>query len=387
MEKKQIRGKATLAVLLALVVILTFGVGLALGRLWEGGPAVAPSATPVPQVEAGASPEAETPAPPPTVLEPAERTASSVPKEETSTPSPTTPTARSLAFSEGPFVYGYSYNGRELLAYRLGTGPSARALIGGIHGGYEWNTTELMSKTLEHLQQNHHLIPANVTLYIIPCANPDGFAAGTGAIHGRVNGNNVDLNRNWDYKHQVTATHGTRPVFAGEEAFSEPETRALRDFIFEHDIELAIFYHSAMAKIFSGAERENCATFELAEMMSDVTGYPHSPEGVYGQLTTGDAIDYLSKVGITAIEIELTTHQDIDWDQNWQGVVAFMDWEIPRGERGFIRHQVQPGETLSHLALEYGVDEEAILLANDGILDRDQIRVGQVILIPKESAD
>jgi hypothetical protein len=391
--KTQFPGRAALAVLLVLAVILTFGAGLALGRLWEAGSANPPTAESTAQVEPDSSPEATAPPPPPTALEPSEAAASPVSIEETDTPSPPTATPRPLAFSEGPIVYGHSHDGNELLAYRLGTGPSARALIGGIHGGYEWNTTELVSETLTHLQQNPDLIPSNVTLYVIPCANPDGAAAGTDAIHGRVNGNNVDLNRNWDYQHQITATHGTRPVYAGDVPFSEPETRGLRDFIFDRNIELAIFYHSAMAKIFSGAERENCATFELAEMMSEVTGYPHSPEGVYGQVTTGDAIDYLSKVGITAIEIELTTHEDIDWDRNWRGVVAFMDWEIPQkeasrqAEGAFIRHLVQPGETLSHLALEYGVDEAAILLANDGIDDPDQILAGQVILIPQESAD
>jgi hypothetical protein len=393
-ERRQIPGIAALAVVLVLAVILAFGVGLALGRLWQAGSPSPPSAPPARQAEPDTSPQATAPSPPPTAFEPTEPAASPVPSEQTKTPSAPTPSATPhLAFSEEPFVYGHSYNGNELLAYRLGTGPSARALIGGIHGGYEWNTTALVSETLDHLQQNPDLIPSDVTLYIIPLANPDGAAAGTDAIHGRVNGNNVDLNRNWDYQHQITATHGTRPVYAGDFPFSEPETRALRDFIFERDIELAIFYHSALAKIFSGAERENCATFELAEMMSEVTGYPHSPEGVYGQVTTGDAIDYLSKVGITAIEIELTNHTDIDWEQNWRGVVAFMDWEIPQegevpqeaGEH--IRHEVQPGETLSHLALEYGVDEADILAANDGIDDPDQILVGQVILIPKGSAD
>jgi hypothetical protein len=377
-------------VVLVLAVVMTFGVGLALGRLWEPGPASPPPITPTSEVGPESSPDATSPSPPPTAPPSSAPTASLAPIDETNTPSPSPPTATPLAFSEGPFVYGHSFNGNELLAYRLGRGPSARALIGGIHGGYEWNTTLLVSETLAHLQRNHDLIPPNVTLYIIPCANPDGFAAGTDAIHGRVNGNNVDLNRNWDYQHQITATHGTRPVFAGAEPFSEPETQALREFIFDRDIELAIFYHSAMAKIFSGAVRENCATFELAEMMSQVTGYPHSPEGIYGQVTTGDAIDYLSKVGITAIEIELTNHQDIDWDRNWRGVVAFMDWEIPEDagstpdDGTVIRHQVQPGETLSHLALKYDVAEAEILLANPGIDDPDQIQVGQVILIPQE---
>ncbi len=247
----------------------------------------------------------------------------------TSIPIPSaTPTATPLPF-EGPFVYGSSAGGRELLVYRLGTGPSARALVGGIHGGYEWNTTVLMSDTLDYLQEHIDQIPDHTTLYIIPCANPDGFAAGTDAVNGRMNGNGVDLNRNWDYQWQMTATHGTRPVYAGTGPFSEPETAALRDFFLDRQIKVAIFYHSAMGKIFSGADRTRSATHELAERISQVTGYPHAPEGVPGQITTGDAIDYLSTRGIAAIEIELTTHKDIDWEWNRQGVLAFLKWTIP----------------------------------------------------------
>ena len=88
----------------------------------------------------------------------------------------------------------------------------------------EWNTTVLVEEILSTLQHDPELIPPDVTLYVIPCANPDGAAAGTDAIHGRVNGNNVDLNRNWDYQHQPVATHEKRPVSGGERAFSEPET-------------------------------------------------------------------------------------------------------------------------------------------------------------------
>ena len=39
-------------------------------------------------------------------------------------------------FFEGPFSYGRSFGGRSLLAYRFGTGPSVRIIVGGIHGGY-----------------------------------------------------------------------------------------------------------------------------------------------------------------------------------------------------------------------------------------------------------
>ena len=241
---------------------------------------------------------------------------------------PQPPTPRPQQFFEGPFAYGTSFGGRPLLAYRLGTGPSVRAIIGGIHGGYEWNTVDLVSQTLSYFQQQPELIPSNVTLYIIPCANPDGYAKAFD-LSGRTNDNNVDLNRNWGYHNwQMTATHGTRPVFAGKGPFSEPETRALRDLIERQGVEAAIFYHSAMGKIFYGAERDRSATYELAVVVSEATGYPIA-DGVPGQITTGDAVDWMSAQGLAGIEVELTNHEDIEWERNLQGLRAFLNWMPP----------------------------------------------------------
>ncbi|HZY42072.1 MAG TPA: M14 family metallopeptidase [Anaerolineae bacterium] len=232
-----------------------------------------------------------------------------------------------MSAHEGPLTYGRSFDGRPLVAYRLGTGPIARVVIGGLHGGYEWNTTPLMSRTLEHLTSTPDLLPDDLTLYVIPLANPDGAAAGTDRVYGRMNGNGVDLNRNWDYQWQMTATHGTRPVYAGAAPFSEPETRALRDFIADRKISAAIFYHSAGAVIYSGAGITTSQTVTLAQFMAEQTGYRYAPEGVPGQITTGDAIDYLTTVGITAVEIELTTHTALDWEVNLKALKAFLEWE------------------------------------------------------------
>ena len=243
---------------------------------------------------------------------------------------PPTPTP-SLPFFEGPFAFGQSAGGRDLYAYRLGTGPSARAIIGGLHGGYESNTVRLVNHALEYLRASTATIPVSVTLYVVPLANPDGFARGTDAIYGRMNANGVDLNRNWDYHWQMTATHGTRPVSAGAFPFSEPETVALRDLILTRNVEAVVFYHSALGKVFPAAEVNGTATTELAKMMAQVTGYRFAPEGVPGQITTGDAIDWLSAQGIAAIEIELANHQDMEWERNQRGILAFLNWAIPGG--------------------------------------------------------
>lgn len=306
---------------------------------------------------------------------------------------PSTPTPL-LTFFEGPIEYGTSAGSRHLYAYRLGTGPSARAIIGGIHGGYEWNTVQLVSDTLKYLQENTSVIPSNVTLYVIPCANPDGYAAGTDPVVGRMNDNLVDLNRNWDYNWQITATHGTRPVYAGKEPFSEPETAFLRDFILSKDTQAVVFYHSAMGVIFSGVGITQSATFQLAEMLSDATQYPHNTEGIYGQITTGDAIDWLSIQGIAGAEIELTSHalvSEEEWQRNLQGIQAFLDWTIPIRSANtetddqypevFITYTVKAGDSLGDIVLEYGVDLELLMRVNE-ITDPHLIYPGQILKIP-----
>ncbi|MBE5807023.1 MAG: DUF2817 domain-containing protein [Clostridiales bacterium] len=76
---------------------------------------------------------------------------------------------------------------------------------------------------LEHWQDDPALgyIHENVTLVLLPCMNPYGFDN-----YVRVNANGVDLNRNYD----VDFATGTGET-SGPAAFSEPETRMVRDVI------------------------------------------------------------------------------------------------------------------------------------------------------------
>lgn len=221
---------------------------------------------------------------------------------------------------------GQSVQGRPIVAHQLGQGPIWRAMIGAIHGAYEWNTAALMTRTLDHLIANPADLPEEITLFIVPVANPDGYAAGRDSIAGRTNANRVDLNRNWDYRWQADAFFGWRPISGGSTPFSEPESVIVRDFIMDNLISEVIFYHSAYPAVFAGAGITNTQVVSLAQDIAEATGYPYRPDGIPGQIMTGNAIDWLTMNGVNAIEIELTNHSGLDWPQNLRGLRAFLKW-------------------------------------------------------------
>lgn len=96
-------------------------------------------------------------------------------------------------------------------------------------------------------------------LYFIPCVNPDGYAYNeetnpTGGGFWRKNRNpnledvGTDLNRNygygWAYNNDGSSPVGTSDVFRGSGAFSEVETKAVKYFCENHNISIALNYHS-----------------------------------------------------------------------------------------------------------------------------------------------
>jgi hypothetical protein len=229
---------------------------------------------------------------------------------------------------EGPWAIGHSFLEAPIHAYRIGSGPKARLVVGGIHGGYEGNTIELVQKFVDVLIDHPESVPPQLTLYLIPCANPDGAAAGTDRVHGRMNGNLVDLNRNWDYRWQPVSNHGPWTVSGGSAPFSEPETQALRDFILEREIEAAIFYHSAWGAVFPGSGQGASRAEALALLVVEHTGYLYAPTAIDWQPPTGNAVDWLTDNDIPSIDIELTNHVELDWDINWEALLAFLDWDV-----------------------------------------------------------
>jgi predicted deacylase len=253
------------------------------------------------------------------------------PNPSTHTPSPTvttTPTETSQPYFEGPIVIGYSVLGRPLEVHRFGTGSSKRMIIGGIHGGYEWNTILLTDQLIHVLMGRPDLIPEDVTLFVLRSMNPDGEARGKSA-NARANENRVDLNRNfpalWRKDSPRQGCWTLIELSPGATPASEPETLAVMAFLLDAEIEAVISYHSAGLGIFPGGQPPDTASVSLAEAVAEVSDYPYPPVDT-GCQYTGQLIDWASEKGIAALDIELTNHQDTDLRQNLRILEVFLGW-------------------------------------------------------------
>jgi hypothetical protein len=245
------------------------------------------------------------------------------------TPILPTPTVTPIPESGELFVIGYSVKMNPIQVARFGTGPAARLIVAGIHGGYEWNTVDLANAFIDTLKSGRLEIPPGKTLYILPLLNPDGYARDFGDA-GRLNENGVDINRNFDAfwsETWITLNCWTRlPVSAGKAPASEPETRALVQFITEHpNIDALISYHSAGLGIFAGGKGTDPSSEKLAEALASVSPYPYPPVD-NGCQYTGQLADWAAIHSISAVDIELSNHHDIEFEVNLRILREFLAW-------------------------------------------------------------
>jgi hypothetical protein len=91
------------------------------------------------------------------------------------------------------------------------------------------------------------------------------------------------------------------------------------------DAEVAIFYHSMAGAIFVTSCADHPASAELARCLSEATGYPFREEGWVSYPVTGAMVDYLAEHGVAAVEVELTTKVDTEFDRNLTGLRAVME--------------------------------------------------------------
>lgn len=263
-------------------------------------------------------------------------TPTSVPPTPTPAPITPTPTASPIPLTPTPAtpqpqIIGTSLGGRPLEVFRFGSGPTEKLIVAGIHGGYEYNTINLADELIDYLESHQDIVPEDQTLYILRAFNPDGFARSRG-FGGRANDNNVDLNRNfpslWRAEWPRAGCWDYIPINGGSAAASEPETQALMAFIESHDFQALISYHSAALGIFPGGQPPDAGSISLAEAFAAVSSYPYPPIDA-GCVFTGQFVDWASDIGVPAVDIELTNHQDTDFAINLGILSVFLDWTPP----------------------------------------------------------
>ncbi len=233
---------------------------------------------------------------------------------------------------ENYLVIGYSVQGRALEVYRFGNGARNLMIIAGIHGGYEYNTIELADELIELLEHHPEIIPPQVHLHILRNFNPDGAARSRGPL-GRGNAHGVDLNRNWNASWQVDGQGpgcwSLVPLTAGSHPGSEPETKALMRYLIEADIKALINYHSAALGIFPGGNPPIPNSVALAQALAAISDYPYPPIDI-GCDYSGTLVDWASATGIAAVDLELSTHWDTDFQENLQILIQFLAWRPER---------------------------------------------------------
>ena len=250
-----------------------------------------------------------------------------------------TPASTPQGQTQEPYqVIGYSVQQRPIQVYTFGKGQKELLFVGGIHGGYEWNSTALAYQAIEYFTNHSDTIPDPVTIHIIPTLNPDGTylatkqdaldlnnLPSTSPSQARFNANQVDLNRNFDCKWQPQSTWRGAPVSAGTAPFSEPETAALRDFVTTHNITAAIFWHSQSNAVYAS----ECEQGILPQTLAIMNVYANAAE--YRAISTfdayeitGDAEGWLASINIPAITVELSTHETVEWEKNLEGIRALL---------------------------------------------------------------
>lgn len=224
---------------------------------------------------------------------------------------------------------GQSANGTPIEAVRLGTGENILTFVGGLHAGFAPGTVELAQQVIQHFSENMDEIPPEISLVIIPNANPDSPRA-PGQLAGRLNGNGVDLNRNWDCRWTPNPPWGTASPegLGGAEPFSEPEVRSLANFITAQQSLAVVFWQarSAQGLVSPGGCSEGTAVSQtLADIYGGSTSYRIDDfEDLVNTEVQGDATNWLDKQGIPAISVLLTDYTATDFEENLAAIQAVM---------------------------------------------------------------
>ena len=238
------------------------------------------------------------------------------------------------------FSIGKTWQGRSIWALRLNTtergdkpGKKPGAVFMGSHHAREHLSTEVPLLIARWIVDNRGRADVKKLLetrdvYFIPMVNPDGaeYDIATGSYRWQrknmsknTDGSvGVDLNRNysWGWGGAGASDYPGDDTYRGPAAFSEPESRAVRDFLSARpNLTTSISYHSFSELVlypWGGAEepisdgRALKAYKAMAEKMAGWTGY-RAMQSSDLYVATGDSCDWSwGERKIFSFTIELT---------------------------------------------------------------------------------
>lgn len=190
-------------------------------------------------------------------------------------------------------VIGYSLLGRPLTATKIGNG-NRRYLFVGVHHGDEPQGGRVLALWRDYLIAHPEMISPGVEVWILPCLNPDGQAAGT-----RWNARGVDLNRNYgtlDWGSGGAAEH------PGAGPFSEPETAAMAGLGANTSFQGMVSFHEPLGCVYWGGSDAG-----LALLFRNGLGLPLA---VDGSPISGTASQWFAAtMGYPSATVELTAAQ------------------------------------------------------------------------------
>lgn len=229
--------------------------------------------------------------------------------------------------------------GRSIWAIKLGHGDTT-ILLNGAHHAREWMTSALLMKMIETyaeaydnkqpIDQLHPNILNKVTIWFVPMVNPDGVTlqqfglyAFPAYIHDelikmnegstnfrrwKANIHGIDLNRqypaNWENLNGVSEKPSYQ-FYKGTEPLEAEEVKALVDFTYETQPEIAVSYHSSGNVLFWGYH---------------IWGLTHTTD------FTGDFYNI-------AQEIENLTKYKLEHPESYQQGGGYTDWFVEEFEK------------------------------------------------------
>ena len=212
----------------------------------------------------------------------------------------------------------------------------------------EWIGNELAVSFIEYILQNYDKNPQIIealstnTFYIVPCLNPDGFEYSHSHFsfwrkNRRDNEDGtfgVDLNRNFSVGYTKVKDTASN-VYSGPYPFSEPETKAIKEFVDSHpNITIALDYHS-QGNVFFPAHKFNHES-EIdgtdlntlcANMNYEIHKVTRRSYGIHRgkpptKLISGSGREYYYSKGIISAVVEVGTRNIPDFMQNMQESIA-----------------------------------------------------------------